>query len=361
VRATAATAKPIDMSIGVFSDDQLIRVQQAYGLDSVLVLPFFALNETIIDLRRRTETARKVFIETDRGVFFLKELPWYCASADFADFQTGLLAQLSGLGSPVLMPSVTTSGTLFFHDRLTGSIFLLQPHLDGRSWTGRAGEARSAGGALADLHRAGSRVRVTASGGTRDAFASAHDLIGLLLAHWTGPAQARDDVREFARHALGTVGKCRDDAYAAGYGGSVIPVHGDYNPFNLIFAHGSDAVAGVVDFDNACMDDPAHDLAEALVRFGWVNYRGLSSAYGRVPTSFDRTSLDAVLRGYRDVDEAAADRMRPLLPPVMTAIALELAAIGLLSSYYTVDDLATLRRNTESLRAIALDAITSLW
>ncbi|MFD7548349.1 phosphotransferase enzyme family protein [Streptomyces sp. NPDC059816] len=357
-------AKPLDTSIGVISDDQLTRVQAAYGLDSLLVLPFFSLNKSIIDLRRRTETARKVFIESDRGILFLKELPWYCSSLEFAAFQTDLLSQLHELGAPVAAPLVTRSGHGYFHDRRTGSIFTLQRYVGGRSWTGGDGEAQAAGRALAGLHTHAQQARLTGLPGMRDAFASAKSLVSLLQDIAEHPEPVREEINDFTRLALATIKRSRTEAYAAGYGSETLPVHGDFNPFNLIFGERlekDETVVGIVDFDNACLDDRAHDLGESLVRFGWVNYRGLSSAYGAVPTGFDHTAISAVLSGYRLVDEASAAVARPLLPPVMTVVALELAAIGLLSAYYTPGDLPTLRRSAESLPEMAAEAIASVW
>lgn len=356
-----ADAKPVDLSIGVFADDQLLRIQQAYGLETLLVLPFLSLNGEIIDLRRRTETARKVLLNTERGVCFLKELPWYCSSPEFAAFQTHLLVELADRGAAVARPLATTRGDLFFHDPLTGAILLLQPYLEGRSWTRTPAEAREAGNALALLHSLASRVRPLPFVGMRDVFGSAHALVALLLDNWTGPQGAKDDIATLARLSLATVEHCRATAYAVGYGTAVIPVHGDYNPFNLIFETTSDGIAGIIDFDNACLDDRAHDLGESLVRFGWLKYRGLSSAYGDAPSEFDPVAVDAVLHGYRQYDEQTAETVQPVLPTVMTTVALELAAIGLLSGYYTVDDVSKLHHNVKRLLPMAHDAIRSAW
>ncbi|MBV9025046.1 MAG: aminoglycoside phosphotransferase family protein [Streptomycetaceae bacterium] len=360
----SADAKPLDTSIGVISDDQLARVQAAYGLKSLLVLPFFSLNKSIIDLRRRTETARKVFIESDQGILFLKELPWYCSSVEFAAFQTELLSRLHDLGAPVAPPLVTHSGYRFFHDRRTGSIFTLQPYVEGQSWTGGDGEARAAGRALAGLHTHARQTRMNGLPGMRDAFSSAKSLVSLLQDSAEQPEPVREEIDDFTRLALAAIERSRTEAYAAGYGAEVLPVHGDFNPFNLIFGEtleSTERVVGIVDFDNACLDDRAHDLGESLVRFGWVNYRGLSSAYGAVPTGFDQTAVAAVLAGYREADESAATAARPLLPAVMTAVALELAAIGLLSAYYTQSDLPALRHNVEALPKMAAEAVASVW
>lgn len=353
--------KPTDLSIGAFSDDQLDRVQRAYGLESAMVLPFFALNDSITDLRRRTETARKAFIETERGVLFLKELPWYCASVEFARFQSELLTGLGAEGAAVAAPLPTRSGEGFFHDRVTGSLFLLQPYLEGRSWVGGVGQARSAGRALAALHHCGSRVTIAPYPGMTDVFDSAAALISLLLDGWAGSDSAVGEVTSLATSALAAVEQCRAEAYAVGYGSVAVPVHGDFNPFNVVFGASSDSVVGVVDFDKACLDDPAHDLGEALVRFGWIKYRGFSSVYGAVPSEFDLAATSAVVSGYRDYSEATANAARQFLPAVMTVVALELAAIGLLASYYDADDLPALRRNVSTLLPMASDAIAAIW
>ncbi|GAB2329490.1 phosphotransferase [Streptomyces griseoincarnatus] len=353
-----ATAKPTDLSIGTISDDQLARVMHGFGVQTFLVLPFYALNNTILDLRRRTETARKVLIETGRGVLFVKELPWYCSTEEHARFQTALQEQLRARQVPMPALVRASSGERFFSDGMSGGIFVAHHYTHGRSWTGSLGQAQAAGTALGQLHHAASQVSLPGFPGMEGAFGTAHKIVSLLRHSWT--RDAGDEVAALADLMLTTIDRCRTGAYTLGYGTAVAPVHGDYNPFNLLYAPESDAVAGVLDFDNACLDDPAHDIAEMIVRFAWMKYRGLSSAYGPVPEQLSEEALAAVLGGYLAANEHTARRCLPLLPQVVTAVALELAAIGLLAGYYGVDDLPRLRHNTAALPQLTADAIGAL-
>ncbi|MDG4763007.1 phosphotransferase [Solwaraspora sp. WMMD406] len=332
-----AAHKPIDLSIGSFSDDQLTRVMNGFGVRAFLVLPFYALNDVILDLRRRTETARKVLIETDHGVVFVKELPWYCSSPEHARFQTSLQEALREQSMPIPELARATSGERFVVDGMSGAIFVAHHYTHGRSWTESIGEAHAAGGTLGRLHGASSGIRLQGFPGMDDVFGTAHKITSLLRHGWT--REAERDVGALATVLLDTIDHCRRAARAAGYGDTVLPVHGDYNPFNLLYDLDSDVVAGVVDFDNACLDDPAHDIGEIVVRFAWMRYRGLSSAYGAVPDQFCDAQLEAVLGGYLDANEQVGRKALPLLPHVVTAVATELAAIGLLAGYYSIDDI----------------------
>lgn len=349
-------AKPLDTTIGTFSDDQLDRVMHAFGATPFWVLPFLSVNDEIIDLRRRTETARKAIIEHEGQALFLKELPWYCADVEFAAFQQRFQNGLRQHGIPVPDTLNTLDGTGFFHDRQTGSLFTLQLYTDAAVWDGSPWQVEAAGRMLARLHTVSATVELPRLPAMRNVFGSASALISLLHDGWTGPG--REDVHDLADSAMNVVERCHTDAINAGYGRVVLGVHGDYNPFNLLFDTGERSVVGVVDFDNACVDDPAHDLGEAVVRFAWMRYRGLSSMYGEVPETFDQAAIDCLLTSYTAADNRLLDHCLPILAEVITAVSLELAAIGLLSSYYTADDLPQLRHNTLHMREMARDALS---
>lgn len=351
----AETQKPMDLSIGTFSDEQLARVLQGFGLTSYVVLPFFSLNDEIIDLRRRTTTSKKVLIEHDGSVWFLKELPWYCSSIPFARFQSVLQDRLRMRGLPVPQLTVSISGELFYHDDLTNGIFLLQEYAVGRGWSTRPAQARAAGEVLGRMHQACTVLDLSAPPGTRNVFESATALNALLFHAYAGTEP--EAVSAYAELADEVIKRCRDRAYEAGYGSRPMPVHGDFNPYNLVFDEQGVNVAAIIDFDNACLDDPMHDVAEAVVRFAWMNYRGVSSAYGDVPEVFRADQATAILDGYRVTADESLSRALPFLPEVITAIAVELAAIGLLSAYYDLSDLDQLGRNLESLPPMAREAV----
>ncbi len=347
--AMSGQAKPADLSIGTFSDEQLSAVMGGFGITDFIVLPFFALDRNVLDLRRRTDTARKVFVECGGAVRFLKELPWYCASVENAAFQAAFQRHLAASGVPVPTLHSGVDGRPFVHDRLRGSVFMLYDYVDGRSGDLGPEDAKAAGRVLGQMHLAARQSPPPAGAARRESFDSALDLVGLLEHHWDGGGTAAG--RELIALEQSVIRDCAARARERGYGARPTAVHGDFNPYNLIF--GDQGVRAIVDFDNACIDDPAHDLAEALVRYAWMRYEGLSSSYGEVPNGYRDAVAAALASGYREANPEGFAAAAPHLPDVMTAIALELSAIGLLASYYSSEDVDRLAVNARELRGLS--------
>lgn len=341
--------KPRDRQISTFGDDELDRVLSAFGFDTYGVLPFFALNGTILDLRRRTETARKALVETSAGVKVLKQTPWYCADEALVRMQTQFQTDLTLAGEPVPQLESGPSGeSHYVHDEFSGQFFTLQTYVPGRSWSETADDAAIAGAAIGRMHLSAARLPTTMVPATKTVHDSALGVIDLLPL-----AYPNDDAVTRLHHvARSTVARTRDRALESGYRDAMQIVHGDVNPFNLVFDDERPGIAAIVDFDNTCVDNPAHDIAEGVARFGWLQYRGLSSGYGAVPSGIDPIAADAFIRGFAQANPTAMSTAAPFIASAFCAAAAEILAIGVLSGYYplaNVDDLVDLVPRLEGL------------
>lgn len=75
--------------------------------------------------------------------------------------------------------------------------------------------------------------------------------------------------------ALGLGQEAWDD-----YDGSLRFIHGDFSPDNLMVDPLTGRLAGVIDWGNAAIGDPALDFVPLVLWRGWAFARGVMSAYG---------------------------------------------------------------------------------
>ena len=202
---------------------------------------------------------------------------------------------------------------------------------DAASWSpfAAAGHARSAGAALARLHRAAAGfaapVRPPGVLISSCAVTMAADPAGELsrilarrpgLARWMAPRPWRDD---FTRHLLPAIVR-------ASPLGRRLPRqwgHGDWHPSNLSWTSaGPDAqVAGIFDLGLANRTFAVHDLAIAIERstVAWLDLAESGQA------SADLAAMDALLDGYetvRPLSPAEASALPEILPVAHVEFAL---------------------------------------
>ena len=128
----------------------------------------------------------------------------------------------------------------------------------------------------------------------------------------------------------------------------IVPVHGDYNPWNLLFNQ-SDEVAAILDFDNCDMGPHLHDVAEMLITFSYMDYQNDStnfSAPRRV--GLDQNTASLLLKSYRGVRPFTAAELR-CLPFVCISTMIELCSLGLLRRDF---DLGSMTNIMATLAAI---------
>jgi hypothetical protein len=134
------------------------------------------------------------------------------------------------------------------------------------------------------------------------------------------------------------------------YRQELLQVHGDYNPFNLMY-HANGSVAYMFDLENTALDHPVHDLAEGLLDFCFHVYRPFSTRFGRLPATLNHEAALLFLDGYRSTNPSAFDRVARILPTVVGSTFIELFTLGVVRGDYDFDLMPSLAPVTHRLIA----------
>jgi Ser/Thr protein kinase RdoA (MazF antagonist) len=260
--------------------------------------------DRVIILSDKSETSRKYVIDTSRGTYFLKEVPWYCDDPGHRNFSRRLMNHLADAGLPVPRTLRTRAGT--WHATVGDSSFVLLEYLPGSPYRHRGDQARSASATLAALHLAAADLDVgdDAPRESLCSIVSEHfDLAGRL---WSIPPGRQAQFDELRVSALSWIGADQegDDPPTA--------VHGDYIPWNLGFSPEGEVMA-IHDFDNSCVDSRLHDIGEALSAFFLVPHAGTSAILKPVGVTEPPVELISdFLRCYHIRSALAGDELRRL-------------------------------------------------
>ncbi|HEX6343760.1 phosphotransferase [Umezawaea sp.] len=277
---------------------------------------------TLLDVR--SDTSKKAVLEAGDRRYFLKQVPWYCDDPRQISASTRIQEALRLAGVPVARLVPTRDGDLWtsFGDEH----FVLFDHVSGLRYRAHPEQVRSAALVLARLHTAA----VTDADAPRETvFTLAADHIALLRKVVPDAADAAAVLEEL-------LAPVERQAAAAGF--AALPttaVHGDFNPWNLLFTE-DHRVAAVVDFDNCDVQSRLHDVAEALLTFCVLGYAEDSTnfaAHQRSPV--DRAAVRRFLDAYEEVAPLSPAE-RECLPHALGAVWVELTCLGLLR-----DDLDT--------------------
>ncbi|OKI02548.1 hypothetical protein A6A06_16155 [Streptomyces sp. CB02923] len=340
--------KPIRKDFFNLDERAMGIISDRYRLADVdCFLPILVDGNRCTLLEVRSETSKKVIVECGDARYFFKQIPWYCDTDEQVAMSTALQQELGRAGVPVARLVATGDGRLWtsIHDER----FVLFEFSNGRRYEGRPQQTRAAAGTLARLHAA--EVVVPGAPG-EDVFSIAYDHIQLLETVWgkqdRDAAPVAGAYRAFLRRAEGRAG-------AAGFGGlPAVAVHGDYNPWNLLFAD-DDQVQTVLDFDNCDVAARLHDVAEAVLTFCVLAYREDSTNFARTqPDAPDAAAISAFLSAYQAVSPLTGTEKK-CLPWALGAVFVELTCLGFIRDDFGPDHLPALVRLLDRLVAAVPD------
>jgi phosphotransferase family enzyme len=339
----------------------LLAIRDTYGLaDPVRYCPILLDGRTATLLSVRSPTSKKVVLRVGpRGQrLFLKQVPWYCSDPDTLRFSLGFQTMLAERGFPCARVVPTLDGALCA--RVADVDFVLFEFVPGERYEYRERQLRSGAAVLGGLHA------VQPPRWWRDLNPPEESVYGLARAHldllpveMPRYAAAHDRLRA---RLLGCAERAWDALGAAGFDRSACRgVHGDFNPWNMQFDAAGE-VAAVLDFDNCDVQPVLHDVAEAILTWtGLVSYRGHSVRFsadaphlsGPALTAAGeraRVFLDTYRRYAPPLDDAA-------LPDVVTIVAVELCALGLLRRDFRVEQADALLEWVSACAAAARAAV----
>src|SRR5215469_14507777 len=94
--------KPISPSFFNFDEGVIQIIADAYDLKEIdTVCPILLDGNQVSLLEVRSETSRKIVLETVDKSFFLKQVPWYCDDEELLSFSHQFQKELFTLGLPV--------------------------------------------------------------------------------------------------------------------------------------------------------------------------------------------------------------------------------------------------------------------
>lgn len=330
--------KPVFKDFLNLDDRVLGLVADRYGLPGVdCFLPILLDGDRCTLLDVRSETSKKAVLETGARKYFLKQIPWYCDDPARIAMATRLQEGLRRAGLPVPRLVPTVDGDLWTSFR--GESFVLFDYVPGLRYRGDRAQRRAAAQVLARLHRSPVAVDAVSA---EDVFTLAADHVTLLRKVVPGAAEA---ALAFEELLLPLERRARD----AGFGElPATAVHGDFNPWNLLFA-ADHRVSAVVDFDNCDVQSRLHDVAEAVLTLCVLRYAEDSTNFAaRQPATVDWAAVTDFLVAYEEV-APLSDRERECLPFALGAVWTELICLGLLRHDFGPDAVDRWRRTFRSL------------
>lgn len=342
--------KSIDTYLGQLPDEVLDTLLKKFGFDETwIVLPFLNVNGKEVAINRRSETAKKAIILYQEKFFMLKEIPWYCSNKDFVQYELSYQVELFKQGFPIPKIQTTSDGNLFteFTYDETEKYFFLQEFIIGNSWDGNIKKLQNTAKSLACLHNISleTKQNLKATIPVGNVFSLAEKMVNVITEVLNDKSNQvtktdSDKLRAFITYANVELAQAKLNAENKKYNEIAFPIHGDFNPWNLIYNDSHDII-GVIDFDNSIKDNPVHDLAETILDFCFFTFRNQKTRLSGVPTILNENLCKEILQSYyKEADKPLAKTIE-YLEEAALAISIELFALGIVRGDYNFNDCAS--------------------
>src|SRR3989338_21735 len=331
---------------GIITTADMSESLKLYGIGpDIVVMPLIGQDSHIYAINRRSQTTKKAFIKHEENFYVLKQLPWYCASEEFANYSTELQHCFSEHGLPVPDPLKSLDDRRWV--KTNGNILTLRNYVHGIEYRRSEEMANQAGLELGRLNHTTSVIDLSRYRHLfkEDVFALSRQMIVLLnefvrrnIRNLT--PEDIESLKAFSDTSERSITNLSDAASTHGYGSLVIPVHGDYNSKNLVFSENCE-VAAVLDFDNSSFDDVSHDIAEGLLNLSYVRYSEDSTKFD-LPDRLDVSIGKSFLDGYDTSNRHALEESKSRMPSVAAAVLIELLTLGIIRGDYKFSDVKKL-------------------
>ncbi len=395
-RSLTLTSKATDPNIGMIPDASLAMALGMFGLGKdFTVLPFININGNPMMLIKRSETAKKAVILHKEKHYILKEIPWYCygemKGTEHITCRIKFQEKLRGHNLPI--PSfmkTTTDITGKTNHAFISSLpinyskqrkdFFLQEFVIGTSWEYNANNATkdiAAAKTLASMHKASKKIYernykinyFAYHFVEKDIFSGASDMIDILEKEASKRNLSETISRDLSRFLIKqrkTINTAQALAKNKGYYQLKYPVHGDYNPWNIVFSNDGCSVKAIIDFDNSVVDHPIHDIAEFILNYCFLVFRGESMRYcDTVPEGYHLEKACSLLLTYCSTYGSISEQILKQFTQASTVICIELFSLGLVRGDYSASKVNQLSRSVLTVQReseqIANRVVNKLW
>jgi len=326
--------KDIDRFQGMLPDDVITKCinERFVYVKKWIVLPFLNVSGDAILITRRSETARKATVLLDnKKLVFIKEIPWYCSSKQFVVYQTNILNDIYNQGAkiPKIIPSV--DGELFTTANYgVGEKYLIvQDFISGLSWKGTLIEAQNASKQLAILHR---QMEKHYNKNKESYYPVTNTFLKSLEMLEVASKSVKEkekcsiiDFDKYHKYATEKIKVFREESNNQGYNEVAFPIHGDFNPWNIIFSKENN-VKVIIDFDNSSISNPNRDVVEMVLVFCFFNYKKNSTRFETLPNVFNKSLAIVILKEYFMYSKYKYYNM---LPSLAATVCIELIALAI--------------------------------
>lgn len=332
------------------SDSEISDIMSLYGISSWSRQHSINQgNKSVLD-DSNSGTSRKAFMEVAGRLYILKEIPWYCSGKGFVDASTKFQRELFNKG--VCVPNIVASrfgdGFVEVTKESDSSFFMLQEVGHGIAWNGSDKHIKGLSEFLGAMHAASLDIDYRDSGINLPQESVFSIVLNMLRFAKDEIEEKNPSLSESESDNLSNLlSSFERDAqnfllHEKSYKMIKIGVHGDYNPTNMLFGEDGEVTA-VFDFDNAAIDNPVHDLAQAILHTSFFPFREGTSKLGEIPDFFDKEQAKSIFQSYARSSPFDELYLKPILPSAVRAVSMELTILGLLTSSYHLSETQRLK------------------
>lgn len=278
-------------------------------------------------LNTQFTTARVTVIkDLLNNLYIIKEFPWYCANETFVD---AVLSFQDILSKNVPIPKIlkTKNDKFYIQDEKSKSFFFIQEFKTAHSWKGTHSQAFSLGTLLGNFHRHAQQTSNVAVP-KETIFEVATGLLKLTASiddpEWNAIKET------FIKKTIDDFAITENESKKLGYYQILFPIHADYNYTNILFGEKGE-VKGLLDFDNSLIDNPIHDIAQALIFMGCVTLKKGTPFFKMIgPLKENAPLMETFINAYCTTNQDLYDKVIHLLPLAARAVYLKIIVVGFL-------------------------------
>ncbi|MBA4536378.1 phosphotransferase [Bacillus aquiflavi] len=331
--------KPVDYNMGLIPDEIFQELEDVYNINIEKVLPYVGVNNKPIFLNKRSETSRKIIIKIEQGYFMLKEIPWYIKT-DYIKAILSLQNELHFINGK--SPKILMSNDESLSVNLLGKEYFIQEFIFGNGWSYNRKQAFYAGKVLREFHKNTKKfITSPLNFKTETIMENAKGILNLLMRNFKKRRNGLTEQKQklyllFIKKANMLIKRYEKELLTLFYGKDRVIVHGDYNPNNITFSTENE-IKSIYDYDNVCIDDPIHDIAEGLVDFSVIEYKPFTSMFQKMHINSPQKELfTAFYRGYFSDYNDGDNRLINMIPSAMIIVLLELCCLGLIRNDWEI-------------------------
>lgn len=333
----------------IYETNKLISTINAYGKKELSLIKLLKINNYCGE---DNPIVCKVSYKNKN--YILKQIPPYCANIQFLDAALLFRETLREMGIPIPKFIKTSDNKKYALEKLESGkdrIYILENFIDGISWKKKKEQVENMASMLAKIHKISHDIFFSKKQTTeisydkklelpkKNVFDIASHMLKIskevLSTNSTWNSDKKNFLNSFINKCHVHLQKIKKSAMKKGYNTIMIPIHGDYNPTNILFDKENNII-GIIDFDDCCIDNPIHDIATALLCICYFPFEKKGKLF------LDKYQYELSIRNaklffshYFKNSHLNSEKIIPYIDEAFEAIAIQCLALYLIKGIYT--------------------------